>query len=138
MGIRARLAISIFWVRPTELNAERVWQAIERFGAPRRGVIQADFHSPDAVFQIEVAPNRIDILTSITGVDFDHAWRNRIVITIDNLATSILGRDNLIANKRATGRPDNFFSTFSGLSRTAKAEQYTKMSCGGNTPSSAC
>lgn len=105
MGIRARLAISIFWVRPTELNAERVWQAIERFGAPRRGVIQADFHSPDVVFQIGVVPNQIDNVTSIMGVDFDRAWSIRIVITIDNLATSILGRDELIANKRATGRP---------------------------------
>src|SRR3972149_1731138 len=77
------------WVRPTEQNADRVWTALERFGAPRRKLVRDDLHAPDNVFQIGVAPNRIDILTSITGVEFDEAWRHRKQTQINGISVSV-------------------------------------------------
>ena len=93
------------WVRPTEENAKRVWKALEKFGAPRRKLAVEDLHTPDNVYQIGVAPNRIDILTSITGVEFDEAWEHRTQIQINDIAVSVIGRNELVKNKRATGRP---------------------------------
>jgi hypothetical protein len=93
------------WVRPTHENADRVWQAIERFGAPRRNLRREDFCTPDVVFQIGVEPNRIDILTSITGVEFEEAWQHRKLTPIGGMTVSILGREQLLTNKLACGRP---------------------------------
>ncbi len=93
------------WVRPTAENAQRVCQAIVAFGALHRMVSQDDFAAVDTVFQIGIAPNRIDIITSITGVEFDAAWVNRKSAEYDGIEVSILGREELIVNKRAAGRP---------------------------------
>ena len=93
------------WVRPTQANAERVWRALQEFGAPMRDLELSDICSPDVVFQIGVAPRRIDLLTTISGVDFDDAWRDRVSAEIDGLAIHVLSRHHLITNKRAAGRP---------------------------------
>lgn len=93
------------WVRPTPPNAELVWIAIERFGAPRRNISKADFYAPDVVFQIGVEPNRIDILTSIDGVEFDEAWPHRREVEFEGLRFGVIGREQLLKNKRASGRP---------------------------------
>jgi hypothetical protein len=92
-------------VRPTADNAERVWQALLTFGAPLREITTADLCAPDHVFQIGVAPCRIDILTSITGVGFAEAWESRIIVEIEGLEVAVLGRDALLKNKKAVGRP---------------------------------
>lgn len=93
------------WVRPTPDNAERVWTALQRFGAPLDELELADLSSPGVVFQIGVAPNRIDLLTSITGVRFDEAWPNRIQVTVSGHEVPTIGRDEFVRNKRAVGRP---------------------------------
>jgi hypothetical protein len=93
------------WARPTKENADRVWMALERFGAPRRNLTREDLHAPDNVFQIGIAPNRIDILTSITGVEFDEAWQHRKQTQINGISVSVIGREHLLKNKRAIGRP---------------------------------
>jgi hypothetical protein len=93
------------WIRPTKDNADCVWTALERFGAPRRKLTREDLYATDTVFQIGVAPNRIDLLTSITGVEFDEAWPHRGELVIDGLQVPVLGRDELLKNKRAIGRP---------------------------------
>jgi hypothetical protein len=95
------------WVRPSEANAARVWRALGRFGAPTPGLTLADLATPDVVFQIGVAPRRIDILTSIDGVTFDEAWPQRLVVDVEGLAIPVIGRTHLIQNKRAAGRPQD-------------------------------
>jgi len=94
-----------FWVRRSPENAERVWSAIRRFGAPTLNLAKSDLTTPDIVFQIGIPPRRIDLLTSIAGVEFDDAWPARIEIEVDGLMVPVIGRDHLLANKRATGRP---------------------------------
>jgi hypothetical protein len=92
------------WVRATPENAARVWAALVAFGAPLDELSQADLATHGIVYQIGVAPNRIDILTSITGVSFDEAWPARIEAEIVGRTIPVLGREQLIANKRATAR----------------------------------
>lgn len=93
------------WVRPTKQNAERVWEALETFRAPRRKLRVEDFTTRDNVFQIGVEPDRIDLLTSIDGVEFEEAWGNRIIAQIDGASVPVIGRQELIKNKKASGRP---------------------------------
>jgi hypothetical protein len=95
------------WILPSEENADRVLRALERFGAPLLDLAMEDLQTPDTVFQIGVAPRRIDILTSIEGVDFDEAWAQRVEVEIEGLKIPVIGRSHLIQNKRAAGRPQD-------------------------------
>jgi predicted nucleotidyltransferase len=92
------------WVRPNVFNAKRVWTALESFGAPMAPISVEDFATPDIVYQIGIPPQRIDILTSITGVDFTAAWDSRLKVEIDGMQVSILGLRDLLVNKSSTGR----------------------------------
>jgi hypothetical protein len=93
------------WVRPTPDNAARVWRALRQFGAPIRDLTVADLATPDIVFQIGLPPHRIDLLTSITGVDFDDAWQDRVETELDGLRLCVLSKQHILQNKRAVGRP---------------------------------
>ena len=93
------------WVRPDEQNARRVWSALQTFRAPLQDLSLADLATPGIVFQIGVVPCRIDLLTEIDGVRFDEAWPRRKPVTIAGVSTQVISREDLIANKRASGRP---------------------------------
>ena len=88
-------------------NASLVFDALAVFGAPLDNVSVDDLSKPGTVFQIGVAPNRIDILTLIDGISFYEAWKNRIEIEVDGIQIPIIGRDDLIKNKKAVGRPQD-------------------------------
>lgn len=92
------------WVRPSPENAVAAWKALERFGAPLTDLTPTDLEKDDLVFQIGIPPRRIDILTSITGVEFGDAWDQRTSIEYEDLEIPVLGRGHLIRNKRAVGR----------------------------------
>jgi hypothetical protein len=92
------------WVRPTQDNARRVWDALIEFGAPLGQLCPEDFATPDQVAQFGLPPGRIDLLTSLSGVRFEHAWAGREPVTVSGLTFNVLGREQLIRNKRATGR----------------------------------
>ena len=93
------------WVRPTAANARRVMQALASFGAPLGGLTIEDLTRPDTVFQIGVPPSRVDILTGVTGVQFDEAWPRRVALDLEGTEVPVIGWDDFIRNKRATGRP---------------------------------
>jgi hypothetical protein len=93
------------WVDPSAANARHVFRAPAYFGAPLEGIGEDTFGEPEIVFQIGVAPVRIDVLTSIDGLSFDEAWPNRLASTIGDVPTQVLGRLDLIRNKKASGRP---------------------------------
>jgi hypothetical protein len=94
------------WVEADPENAERVWAALVRFGAPVESmkVTREDLVRPDTVVQIGLPPNRIDILTSLTGVAFPDAWTARVTQSMGTLEVPFIGRETLVRNKRATGR----------------------------------
>ena len=93
------------WVRPDAETAPKVYRVLADFGAPLHDLTVDDLATPGIVFQIGVEPSRIDILTAITGVAFDDAWENRLFIELDDIKLNVIGRDDLIVNKRACGRP---------------------------------
>lgn len=94
------------WVDRSPQNADRVWSALAQFGAPvaELAIQRDDLTLPDTVIQIGIPPRRIDLLTGISGVEFDAAWADRFVQEIEGLAVPFLGRRELIENKRVTGR----------------------------------
>lgn len=95
------------WVEPDEGNAEAVWQALRAFGAPLDAfdVSPDDFAAKGNVVQIGTPPRRVDLMTSIDGVEFDAAWDNRFVTEIVGCPVPFLGRVELLHNKREAGRP---------------------------------
>ena len=95
------------WVGHSPENADRVWEALRRFGAPLDQVSSDDFRQPDLVLQIGVAPSRIDLLTSIDGLDFEEAWAERVEVAMDEIRVPVLSRAHLVTNKRAAGRPQD-------------------------------
>lgn len=94
------------WVRRDAANAQRVIAALMRFGAPvdDLGIRAEDFARPDTVAQLGLPPYRIDLMTSISGVDFDDAWTERIHGAIEGVEVPVIGQTAFIANKRASGR----------------------------------
>ena len=92
------------WVRSTKENAQNVWNALKRFRAPLSDLSLDDLQTPDVVFQIGAAPRRIDILTSISGVAFESAWPSRKITRLAGLDVPVIGRLDLLRNKRAAGR----------------------------------
>ena len=95
------------WIRSSQDNARRAWRALASFGAPLSGLKEADLAVDGTVFQIGVVPSRIDILTSIDGVEFAGAWNQRVEVEVEEIRVNVIGRSHLIANKKAVGRPQD-------------------------------
>jgi hypothetical protein len=92
------------WVEPSLENARLVWKALTDFGAPLEGVALEDFCNPELVYQIGVAPNRIDIMMGIPGVDFSSAYERKVESTYGEEPIKIIAIDDLINAKRTVGR----------------------------------
>jgi hypothetical protein len=95
------------WIRRSNENADRVWRALSRFGVPLLDLTRDDLKKSETVLQIGIAPRRIDILTSIDGVEFDEAGPEREELEIEGITIPVIGRKHLLQNKRATGRPQD-------------------------------
>lgn len=95
------------WIRPSGENAAKVLRALAIFGAPLSDIDEGDLKTGDAVVQIGVAPRRVDILTTLDAVEFDDAWRDRAEVEVEGLTIPVLGRRDLIRNKKAVGRPQD-------------------------------
>jgi len=74
------------------------------------------------VYQIGIAPVRIDVLTEITGVDFADAWRKRVASTFFGVPVNFISQDDLLTNKRALGR-DSDLTDLKQNSNAAKPEK---------------
>lgn len=93
-----------FLIRTSEANAHRMLAVLDAFGFGGLGISEDDLLQPGRIIQLGQPPNRIDILTSLSAVDFDSAWQSRVQTSIDDLPVSLLGLDELLRNKRASGR----------------------------------
>jgi hypothetical protein len=100
---RATIDIDI-WVLPSPENAAAVLRAVKKFGTPIHNLTQADLERDGTIFQIGVAPRRIDIITAASGLVFEETFANSIPIDIDGLSVHIPSVADLIRNKRASGR----------------------------------
>ncbi len=95
------------WIDSNVDNAARVCEALRAFGAPLVDIGADDLAQPDVVLQIGVAPNRVDLMTSVDGVGFPEAWEARGVTQYGDQEIPVIGRAHLIQNKRASGRPQD-------------------------------
>lgn len=93
------------FVEPTLENARRVRAALEEFGAPLDDLTLEDLSRPGIVFQMGVPPYRIDLATDLTGISFEDAWRGHGEVELDGNRIPVIGREAMIRNKRAVGRP---------------------------------
>ena len=100
---RATMDIGI-WVMPAPDNADAVLRALGRFGAPLHNLTKGDLEKDDTVFQIGVAPRRIDIITAASGLHFEDTYSRSIAVDIEGITVHIPSVADLIRNKRASGR----------------------------------
>ena len=102
---RATVDIDI-WVESNPENAERVWRALAAFGAPvdDLDIDRQDFTRPDVVAQFGLPPNRIDVLTGVSGLTFEEAWKRRVEAPVEGVTVPVLGVEDLVTNKLASGR----------------------------------
>ena len=100
---RATMDIDL-WVMPDPKNTVLILEALRDFGAPSDNVSPEDFLEKGVIFQIGVAPRRIDILTSVDGLEFADAFANSEIIDIEGIPVHVLSVPDLIKNKRSTGR----------------------------------
>ena len=94
-----------FWIECNPGNAKRMQNVLENFGFI--GTEPADFQLPDQIIQLGRPPNRIDILTGLTGVVFASCWKRRQVRNVEGIRLPFLDLQSLRINKRATGRPQD-------------------------------
>ena len=89
-------------------NADKLIGVIESFGFGKTGITRDDFLEAEQVIQLGRAPNRIDLLTGISGVTWEEAWATRIPVCLDGFKIQAIGKEELMRNKKATGRPQDF------------------------------
>jgi hypothetical protein len=94
-------------IEPTRENAERLLAALADFGFGGVGLTAEDFAAPGRIVQLGYAPNRVDLMTSIDGVDFGSAWNGRVAGRYGAVDVFYLGKDELMRNKSASGRPQD-------------------------------
>ncbi|MBV8343539.1 MAG: hypothetical protein JO190_00925 [Candidatus Eremiobacteraeota bacterium] len=103
---RATSDVDIF-VGSDAKNGEKVWRALVAFGAPLVDLRPSDLASPGIVYIMGRPPNQIDVITAIDGVTFEQAWATRVESTYGGVPVWYIGRDELIANKKAAARPQD-------------------------------
>jgi hypothetical protein len=115
------------WVEPSLENSKKVYQALQIFGAPVSTLTAEDFSKPGFFFQMGVPPCRIDILMSVSGGNFEEAYKKRVTSDLDIGAVNFIGIDELLATKRAAGRAKDL-ADVEALEKIAKAAHSRKHS----------
>lgn len=92
------------WVECSTENSKRIYDSLIAFGAPVSSLTLQTFMEPGIVFQIGVSSKRIDFLTSIDGVDFIEAYKDKEQVELEGLMIPFLSKQHLIQNKEAAGR----------------------------------
>lgn len=92
------------WVDMTAENASKIVKALDQFGFGSLGVKESDFTVPDQMLQLGNPPRRIDLLTSLPGVEFSKCYPDRTTVDVEGVSVYFIDLENLRKNKRATGR----------------------------------
>lgn len=109
-----------FWIAIDPDNARRVREACDEFGFP--GFSDADFLVPGAIVQMGRPPNRIDLLNTIAGVEFEACYARRVYGTLDGMRLPLIAVEDLLANKRAVGR----YKDLADVEEFEKSEKYRR------------
>lgn len=92
------------WTERSPKNAGRILDALKDFGFGSMELTEEDFLESEQIVQLGYPPNRIDIVTSLEGVEFDECYESRVEVDIEGVRVDFIGIQHLKANKRATGR----------------------------------
>ncbi len=92
------------WVERSSENAHAIIQSLEQFGMGSLGLTADDFLVPDQVVQLGYPPNRIDLLMTVSGVEFADCYEQRVKVLIDDVEVDFIDLENLKKNKKASGR----------------------------------
>jgi hypothetical protein len=92
------------WVECSQDNAVKIIAALTQFGFESLGLASSDFIVPGQVIQLGYPPNRIDLLTSVDGVEFDAAYSTRIMVMLNDILVAFIDLEHLKQNKKATAR----------------------------------
>jgi predicted nucleotidyltransferase len=95
------------WISTDTTNATSVYKALREFGAPLANLTADDFAEEGYFYQMGVPPVRVDILMGIPGVAFEAAWQKRVEVDFDGLMVAFIAKEDLIAAKLASGRPQD-------------------------------
>jgi hypothetical protein len=93
-----------FWIHPTNSNAKKIIEVLNQFGFGSLGLTIDDFTKPDQIIQLGNEPFRIDLITSVEGVDFEECFSKRVVFNVDDIAIQTIDKEMLKKNKKAAGR----------------------------------
>lgn len=88
-------------------NANSVFSALKEFGAPLTNLTPEDFTQKEYFYQMGRPPLRVDIMMSIPGINFEEAWKNRVIVNLDGLEIPFISRSDLIVSKKTSGRPQD-------------------------------
>lgn len=91
------------WIDIRKDNIKKVIKALDEFGFSSLNISEADF-SPNQIIQLGYPPNRIDLITTPAGIDFETCYESREQIRIDNITIKFIDLENLIKAKKASGR----------------------------------
>jgi hypothetical protein len=92
------------WVEMSSENADKIITALEQFGFGSLGLSAQDFQTPDQIIQLGYPPNRIDLITTPDGIDFETCYRSKTEVMVDDIPVQFIDLDNLKKNKKASGR----------------------------------
>ena len=92
------------WIDSTPQNAEAIIKALDQFGMASLGLKENDFLTPDQIIQLGYPPNRINILVTLSGVDFNFCYKKRLIVDIDDVKVNFIDLESLRQNKQASGR----------------------------------
>lgn len=92
------------WVEMSSENADKIITALEQFGFGSLGLSAQDFQTPDQIIQLGYPPNRIDLITTPDGIDFETCYSSKTEVIVDDIPVQFIDLDNLKKNKKASGR----------------------------------
>ncbi|MGB7874436.1 MAG: hypothetical protein WBL25_08625 [Anaerolineales bacterium] len=92
------------WVELTDKNASKIVKALNQFGFGSLDLQESDFTVPDQIIQLGYPPRRIDILTTLPGVEFSDCFPAHIAVDVEGVSVNFIDLENLKKNKKATGR----------------------------------
>ena len=95
------------WISTNSSNAVAVYKALKTFGAPLSGLTEEDFTEEGYFYQMGMPPVRIDIFMGIPYLEFERAWKNRVEVDFEGLLVPFISKEDLIAAKVASGRPQD-------------------------------
>lgn len=92
------------WIWLDTDNANKVVEVLNQFGFGSLDIRVEDFLEPDQIIQLGYPPVRIDLITTLPGVNFEECWQARVDVVVDEVNLKVIDLENLKKNKRASGR----------------------------------